>query len=319
MNTVKYGIIGAGKIAEKFVDACNQVEGAEVVSVGARSLEKAQNFADIFQIKHAYGSYQELVDDDEVQAVYIAVINVAHFPAIELAAKAGKAILCEKPAIMTAEQSKNLQKLLQETNVLFMEALWTIFLPVVQMSKKWIAEERIGTVKAIDTTFSFWGEKKPGSRLYEKDLWGGGLIDVGVYCIALCMCITETNPIDIKSMEYIGDTQVDEYGSVLLRFPNDIIAEGHYGISLHRRREALIYGEEGYIEIEDFVNGMHVHLFNRRNELLETYTSEHKNGFIYEVEHFTQLYLAGEKESTIHPISRSLAYADIYERIREQR
>lgn len=319
MTTVKYGIIGAGKIAEKFVNACDIAEGAEVISVASRNLENAQDFAQKLHIKHAYGSYQELVDDKEVQAVYIAVINTGHFPAIEMAAKAGKAILCEKPAILTKKESIKLQELLKETNVLFMEALWSIFLPAIQMAKKWIIDERIGSVKSIDTTFSFYGDKKPGSRLFEKDLGGGGLLDVGVYCIGFCMYITETDPLDVKSIEYIGDTQVDEFGTVLLRFPNNIIAEGHYGVRLHRPTVALIYGENGYIKIDNFFNGQKIYLYNRQNELLDTFVSEHSNGFTFEIEHFTQLYLTGEKESNIHPISRSLAYADIYDKVKKQR
>lgn len=319
MKTVRYGIIGAGDIAKKFVDACNRVEGAEVVSVAARSLEKAQNFAEKFQVKNAYGSYQELVDDEEVDAVYIAVINVGHFPAIEMAAKAGKAILCEKPAIMTVEQANRLKELVAENDILFMEALWTVFLPAVQMAKKWVDEGRIGILKSIDATFSFHGQKVPGSRVFDKDLMGGGLVDVGVYCIALCMHMTGEEPLDVKAMEYVGDTGVDEYGSVMLRFPKDIIAEGHYGIGLFRATEAFIYGSEGYIEVEDFVNGKQINLFNRQNELLDTFVGDHENGFVYEVEHFTQLYLEGKKDSDVHPVSKSLAYADIYDKVRAQR
>lgn len=318
MNTIHFGIIGAGNIAQKFTKACASVEAAQVVAVASTNKERGDAFAQEFSIPASYGSYEEIVADPKVDAIYIAVINHAHIRAIELAARAGKAILCEKPCVVNQEQWDLVTALIKEYDILFMEAMWSLHLPVIQKAKEWVDSGKIGQLKTIESSFSFHSERTH-ERLYSKEFWGGGLLDVGVYCIAFTCYMADGFPLDVKGMEYIGETGVDEYGTLMMRFPDNIITTSYYGVHLHRDNGACISGELGRIEIKEFWNGESMALYDNKDNLLETFEQKHENGFVYEVAHFAQLFLEGKKESPINTLKASETYIQIYETVRAQR
>lgn len=320
MKQVNIGIIGAGDISNKFADACKRVETANLVAVSARSKEKAEVFAETHGIPKAYGNYQELVNDEEVQAVYIGVVNSFHMELIEMVAKAGKAIFCEKPALMEYDHITRFKAVMEETDVLFMEGVWTIHLPAIRKAKEWIEEGKIGKLRMTDMNFCFEGDRIERSRLFDKDLYGGGLIDVGVYCLAVTVLMTGNFPIDVQGMEYIGkDSGVDEYGVATMRFPEDIIGTMHFGVGFQRNQHSNLYGEKGRIQLKEFWDCSVIELYNYEDELVETYTNTHENGFVYELEHFCELYLTGKKESDINTIENTIEYVEVYEKVRKCR
>ncbi|MFI3212980.1 MAG: Gfo/Idh/MocA family oxidoreductase [Eubacteriales bacterium] len=319
MKTVNFGIMGPGTIAHKFANACTFVDTVNVVAVASTKLERATTFASEFGIEKAYGNYADLLADENVDAVYISVINSVHLELITLAAKAGKAILCEKPSVVNQEEADKLAAILEETNVLFMEGMWTLHLPAVVKAKEWIAQNRIGQLKSIQSSFSFWVDKSNGGRLFEKELWGGGLLDVGVYCIAFSNFMANNMPTQIKAMEMMGDTGVDEYGTVMLRYPNNIIATGYYGVTLRRPDDGYTFGDSGYIKFDDFWNCSTISLYDDNHTCLDTFTAPHENGFMYEIAHFANLYLNDKKESDVNTIANTMNYISIFEQVRAQR
>lgn len=317
---VNFGILGAGWISNKFADACKRVKTANLIAVAARSSDKAEAFANRHGIGKWYGSYQELVNDPDIHAVYVGIINSGHIELIEMAAAAGKAILCEKPALMDYEHVKRFKKAMSESNVLFMEGVWSIHLPAMKHAKSWIENNRIGKLCMTDVTFCFEGDPVEKPRLFGKELYGGGLVDVGVYCIALTILMIGRTPLKVQASEYISEEfEVDEYGTALLTFPENIIGTINYGVNLQRNQKSYLFGTQGHIELTKFWDCQKVELFNKENELIETYINEHENGFIYEVEHFCGLYLEGKKESDVNTIATSLEYVNIYEQIRTYR
>ncbi len=318
MKTVRFGIMGAGNIAKKFTNACAQVPEASVVAVASTSLARGEAFAQEFQIPTAYGSYEELVADPNVDAIYISVINHVHIDGIQLAAKAGKAILCEKPCVVNQEQWNLVEELVAKHEILFMEAMWSLHLPAVQKAKEWVEAGKIGRLSAIDSSFSFCSDRK-NARLFSTEFEGGGLLDVGVYCIAFSCYMAGGFPTDVKAMEYIGETGVDEYGTLLMRFPNDIITSSYYGVHLQRRNSGCISGDLGHIDIHEFWDGRTIHLYDNKHNLVETFTADYENGFVYEVAHFANLFLNGKKESPINTLEASKTYIQIYEAARAQR
>jgi len=318
MKKVKFGIIGPGGIAHKFADACSYLDEVELVGVASSKLEKASAFAKEFEIAKAFDNYDDLLVDEEIEAVYISVINSKHLEVIKKCAKAKKAILCEKPCVVNKEESDELLEVLKKYNVLFMEAMWTNFLPAIIKAKEWVKEGKIGKLKSVESSFSFWEDKNKGGRLFEKELWGGSLLDVGIYTIAFAMNITDEIPTDVKAFEYIGSTNVDEYGTVLMKF-NDVIGIGNYGITLNRPLDASIFGDKGRIELDYFFKCEEIRLYDRDNNLIETFKKSFKNGFTYEIKHFCQLYLDGKKESDIISLSLSKEYTNVIEKIRLQR
>lgn len=316
-RVVNFGILGAGGISHKFADACKRVETANVVAVAARRVESAETFAKEHGIEKAYGGYAALISDPDVQAVYIGVINTGHMELIEMAAAAGKAILCEKPALMDYGHVERFQKAMEQSNVLFMEGVWSIHLPAVRQAKAWIEENRIGELRMTDVSFSFEGDPVTKPRVFDKNLYGGGLVDVGVYCIALTILMTGSYPEKVVASEYVSEQyEVDEYGTAILTFPNHVIGTVNYGVNLQRNQKSFLFGSNGHIELTTFWDGQIVELFNKEDELVETYTNKHENGFVYEVEHFCGLYLDGKKESDVNTIANTLEYVNIYEKVR---
>lgn len=319
MNKINIGIIGPGKIANKFAKACQFVGSANILAVASSQLQRAQEFAEKYEIPYAYEGYEKLLNNDKIDAVYISVINSLHLDVIKAAIKANKAILCEKPCVVNKEQCDELTSLLKKSDVLFMEAMWTLHLPTIIKAKSWLDGGRIGQLKSIEATLSFYAGLPHTGRLFEKELYGGGLLDVGVYCIQLCNYIAGDSPVDVKSFEHIGHTKVDEYGSALLKYKNDVIAECNYGVSLNRQNNAYIFGEDGYICLEKFMGCRNIYLYNNKDELLDSYSVDFENGFKYEIEHFCNLIYDKKKESPVNTHANTINFINVLEKIKAQR
>ncbi|HHX59991.1 MAG TPA: Gfo/Idh/MocA family oxidoreductase [Epulopiscium sp.] len=314
---VRFGIIGAGIIARKFADACKQSKGAQLMAIASTSMERANQFAQTFNVPKAYDSYKDLLNGPEIDAVYIAVINSKHLELIKQCAKAGKAVLCEKPFVLTKVDAKEVIALSKETNVLIMEAMWTNFLPATIQVKKWIDQEVIGKVRFMQTSFSSLVSQKDRQVLFNKALGGGGLHDVGIYCLAYSIHMFGA-PTAQKSMVQIGETGVDEFGVTQLAFKNGVIAECRYGLKLNLDGNARIYGEEGYIVVHTFWKSTRCQRYNNDHELVETKDFEVVNGFIYQIDHFAALYQNKQIESKVNPLEQSLLFAQLFDSILEK-
>ncbi len=181
MKQIRWGIVGAGDIAKKFAKACHENEDTCLCAVASTNAARANAFAQDNNISKAYGCYADLLADDEIDAVYIATINTLHFSAIEQCAKAGKAILCEKPCVMTQADAQKVASLARKYNVLIMEAVWSLFLPATHKVQQWLNNMQIGRVRCMEANFSFYSNAGVDSRLFSKALGGGGIFDVGVY------------------------------------------------------------------------------------------------------------------------------------------
>ncbi|MFI3238056.1 MAG: Gfo/Idh/MocA family oxidoreductase [Lachnospiraceae bacterium] len=318
MNHINWGVIGAGNIARKFASACNGGANGSLYAIASRTLEKAERFVaeNGNGTTIAYGSYEEMLEDDRIDAVYIATTNSTHLSLIQMCAKAGKHVLCEKPCVLTKADALLVKEAADTYGVIIMEALWSSFLPVTKKTKEWIAEGKIGKVRAIHTDFAFFAKTFPGARLFEKGLAGGGMVDVGVYCLAYVMNIMDAEPVDMASFLQIGETEVDEYGSVILRFENGVIADCNFGLKLMSKHRAYIYGEDGMIQVEKFWQSRECKLVNNKGEVLEIFEDDVENGFVFEIEHFQTLICEGKKESEIMPLARTIKIASLFDDIR---
>jgi predicted dehydrogenase len=180
---VRFGIIGLGAIAARFASVLNTVPGVELVSVASSDKRKADAFAEKFGAKKAYDNYVELVNDDDVDVVYIALTHNFHFEAIKLCLSNRKGVLCEKPLAINKKDADYLTVLSKELNVLLMEAMWTRFIPAFKKAKEWVKSGTIGDVKLVNASFCFNVPFDPENRLYNPKLAGGSLFDAGVYPI----------------------------------------------------------------------------------------------------------------------------------------
>src|SRR6267142_1942177 len=186
MSTTSWGIIGPGKIAKKFATALSMVEGATLRAVASRDAGRAAGFAQEYGAAVGYASYEELVADGAVDAVYIATPHGFHAEHALLCLRHGKAVLCEKPMALSARQVSAMIAASEESGAFLMEAMWTRFIPLMGSLMELIGSGAIGEVKYIRADFGFLAPFNPEGRLYNMRLGGGSLLDIGIYPLYLC-------------------------------------------------------------------------------------------------------------------------------------
>lgn len=315
---VKWGIMGAGWISNKFAADLLHSPNAQIVAVASQSEEKAKKFAQQYGIDRAYGNYDEFVQDDEVEIVYIGTLHPMHKDGALRCLKAGKAVLCEKPFTMDAAEAEELIAVARENDTFLMEAMWTRYLPPIVETRKWIAEGYIGEVMALTANFSFNIGWKPEHRLLDKKLGGGALLDAGIYPISFASMVFGKQPERISSTAYIGETGVDERFSALFEYGNGKSAQVNGGVRLRMVNEAYIYGSEGYIHLPDFLSSRKAYLY-RDDAVSVTFEDKRSvHGYLFEAEEAMRCLREGRKESSIMPLEETRNIMQTLDALRKQ-
>ncbi len=314
---MNFGLMGPGVIAEKFANACQSCEGVTLLGVASSKKERAQAFAEKHGLKKVYASYEGLLADPEIDAVYISVIHTGHFPLAKKCIQAGKAVLCEKPLTSSYKDTMELIRLASERKVLLMEAMWMVFLPSVQKALEWIRKGAAGTPEYMTCNFSNFCERDPKGRLFDPAQAGGGLLDVGVYCLDFLLEAAGKEPEKIQSLLRIGPTGVDEMGTVAFRFPGGLLAECAFGLRARLDNNGYIFCDNGKIVLRDFWQCRKAELYDKQGNLLESVEDDQQNGFVYEIRAFCQSFEKGEKECPQMPFHKTATAARIMDEILE--
>ncbi len=243
---IRFGIIGLGKIANKFASDIARVAGAELHAVASRDGFKAQQFADTHFAKRHYDSYKKLVNDPKVDVVYIATPNAMHYTHALLCLKAGKAVICEKPFAINAWQAGNMIACAKEHQVFLMEAMWTRFMPATAKVLELIQDGVIGKVKRITADFGFAALIDPEKRLFNNKLGGGSLLDIGIYPLYLATLILGY-PKRLMASANMHYTQVDTDCRIQLEYANGAEAILDSSFLETTPTEAIIQGDKGAI------------------------------------------------------------------------
>lgn len=244
---IKWGIIGLGKIAQKFVNDLLLLDTVELEAVASRDLTKAETFAATYHSKKFYGSYEELLKDNFVDIVYIATPHNSHEHFTILALEHKKGVLCEKPFAMNQQQVFKMIETSKKHNLFLMEALWTRFLPAIKKIKSTIENGEIGEVKYINADFSF--NANPSiQRIYDKELGGGSILDIGIYPIFLAYLILGM-PDKIIAKAHFFETGADSQVSIIFDYKN-AQAVLFSSFNSNSKREAKISGTLGEIIID---------------------------------------------------------------------
>ncbi len=251
---IKWGIIGPGKIATTFVEALEAIEEAELTAVASRSEKRAIEFGKKFNLDltKCYSSYEDLVQDNDIDVIYIAVPHVFHKELSILCLNHNKAVLCEKPVAMNTNEINEVIALAKSKKLFYMEAMKTRFLPVIREVKNIVDLGAIGEVRLINADFGFKAKFDQESRLFNKSLGGGALLDVGIYNVSFSTYIYNELPKEIYSNMLKSSTGVDLSGSVCLTYSNGRQANLYSAINLETSCEAVIYGEKGQIRIPTY-------------------------------------------------------------------
>lgn len=314
----RWGLIGPGRIAENFAQALTVIDDAELYAVASRNKQRAISFADKYSAKTTYQQYSELVVDDKIDAVYIATPHRFHYEQIKLCLEAGKAVLCEKPLTVNAAQSQELMNLAKAQGVFLMEAVWTRFLPIYGRVKTWLGSGIIGEVKSLDSNFGFCVPRDLDGRMYNHDLAGGVLLDMGIYNVTISQWVYGENPQSIQASALLTETDVDEHTAVNMSYSNGRHSQFTCSFLVKHRNDFCIYGTKGHIKIHDMFWCTSDATLVTETEKLTISEPFRATGFEYEIEEAMSCIRAGLLESSIISHADTLATMTVMDTIRSQ-
>ena len=288
MKTIRWGILGTGRIARKFASDLKLVEDAELIAVGSRSQQSADEFNNEFPVKHVHDSYEGLVQNPEVDVIYIATPHNLHYENTLLCLRYGKAVLCEKPFAMNVRQAIEMISMAKEKNVFLMDALWTKFHPHYIKIHEMIGQGLLGEIKAVLINFGFKPTPPIPSRLFDPALGGGTVMDIGIYNVFIAMSILG-QPDYIDAIMTTASTGVDEQCAILFRYKNGALAQLFSTFSSNLASEADICGTEGRIRLTSrfYEPSATVEFYKERvdsKEIIQV-AKEPGSGYQYEARH----------------------------------
>ncbi len=313
----KVGIIGAGWIAEKMAAALAPLEDYCVYAIASRSIEKAQSFAERWNVAKAYGSYEEMVTDEEVDLVYIATPHSHHFPHAMLALKAGKPVLVEKAFTANEAEAQELIETAHSKGLFITEAIWTRYMPLSHKIKEIMESGIIGEPRVLTATLCYMMEFK--ERILRPDLCGGALLDLGVYVLNFARMYFGTDIVRTVSNCHVGPTGIDLQECISLSFADGKMANLQAGTLCLNDRQGIINGTEGYIRVDN-INCPELVEVYRNYELVARYEKPEDmvNGYEYQVMEARRCIEAGLLESPMMPHEETLSIMQQMDALRKE-
>ncbi|HMQ43274.1 MAG TPA: Gfo/Idh/MocA family oxidoreductase [Mariniflexile sp.] len=298
LKKIKWGIIGLGAIAHKFATDLLTVNDAELYAVASRNQEKAHAFAEKFVAKKAYGSYEALANDPNLDAVYIATPHALHKENAIMCLKNGIAVLCEKPFAMNAEEVEAMIACAKQHNTLLMEALWTNFLPHYQFVLKQLNNKTYGNILKMESDFGFQRDYDTSARLFNKAMGGGSLLDIGIYPIFAALS-TLGLPKNIDAAATFFENGTDATCNMTFTYENNVKAYLKSSLVEVLPTQAIFYCEKAIIKINTmFHMPTTVSIIVDGKEDIKDFGYQ-TIGYHYEAIHFNQLFRDGKTESDI--------------------
>ena len=311
-----WGLIGPGRFAREFAEELGTVERARSVAVASRSEEKARHFADEFGFDKAYGDYQSLIDDSEVDIVYVVVPHVFHREIAEMAITAGKAVLCEKPLTSSYEDSLALTSFAKEKGVFLMEAMKTGFLPAILAARYLIESGAIGEVRLAKADFCFTGPTDPDDRLMNPELAGGAVLDVGIYPLYLARFLLG-HIREVSAYGTLAETGVEDSAAIVTAHESGAAAVSTCSFRTTEQMGATVLGTEGEIYLPKFHAATEV-VLKRKGDELERKTFPESGMVKAEIEAVMESMDRGLIENPVHSHRDCTELARIMDEVRDQ-
>ncbi|WP_349673742.1 Gfo/Idh/MocA family oxidoreductase [Lacrimispora sp.] len=279
---MKIGIMGTGRIASILAETMVQMPEVCLYGAASRNLKKAEDFAARFSIKKAYGSYEELAADSEVQLIYIATPHSEHSRNARLCLEHGKHVLCEKSFAANYSQAKEMIDLAQEKNLMITEAMWVRYMPMADTLKEVLASGIIGEPMTLTANLAYLVSDK--HRIVAPELAGGALLDVGVYTLNFASLVFGDEITDITSSVIKTETGVDAQNSITLLYPGGKMAVLNSSVQVLSDRQGIIYGTKGFLVVENINNFESICVYNTDRKLVGSYQRpEQITGYEYQV------------------------------------
>ncbi len=312
---MKIGILGCGSIAGTLAATFSRMEEAECYAAASRSKEKAEQFARRHGFQKAYGSYEELVEDPEVELVYIATPHSRHYEDMCLCIAHKKPVLCEKAFTMNAGQAEDIRKRAAEAGVFVAEAIWTRYMPSRELINGVLMSGIIGRPHILTANLSY--VISGNRRITDPELAGGALLDVGVYGLNFAFMHFGAETERIESSVSFTETGVDRMESITIFYKDGRMAVLTHGIDSRSDRKGIIYGDQGYLVVENINNPQSVSVFDTNDTLLERIeVPEQISGYEYEVLECVEQIGKGALESVSMPLAESIRVMETMDLLR---
>lgn len=313
---MKFAILAPGKIARKMAEAVTPLEEIECYAVASRNYERAKEFANEWNFEKAYGSYEEMLRDPEVELVYVASPHSLHYQHAKMCLEHGKHVLVEKAFTINASQAQELIRISEEKGLLLTEAIWTRYMPSRKMIDDLLKEGIIGELSSITANLGYM--LKGVERLQEPELAGGALLDLGVYPINFALMVFGNEVKDVNTTAVMSPKGVDWMNSITLTFEDGKMAVLHSNMLASTDRLGVIYGDKGYIEVQNINNCEEIRVYNLERELTARYeVPKQINGYEYEVLSCVKAIKEGKTECPEMPHSETLRVMHLMDDLRK--
>ena len=317
-DAIRWGIIGTGTIAKKFAEDLVRMPEARLVAIGSRTQKGADEFGKVFKIPHRHPNYGDLAANPEVDCIYVATPHPFHYENALLCLNAGKAVLCEKPFAINSRQAENMIQLARGKNLLLMEAMWTRCFPVMHRLRELLQQRVIGDLQLVTADFGFRAEFDSESRLFNPQLGGGALLDVGIYPVSFASMVLG-EPKEIDATATLGKTGIDEQTAITLKYSGGPLAVLHTSIRANTSCEATMIGTRGRIRVHSPFwkpSKMTISIDDATEETIEMPYSGH--GYYFEAKEFMNCLREGKVESPIMPLEETLSILRVLDEARKQ-
>jgi len=311
------GILGPGRMAATFARTLVQMEDVTRWAVASRTIERAKSFALEYGFEKSYGCYEDLLNDPNVELVYIATPHSHHFELMKACIEAGKAVLCEKAFTVNAAQAAEIRRLAREKGVFVTEAIWTRYMPSRQIINDVLHSGIIGNITGLTANLCYPVTYK--ERILKPELCGGALLDVGIYGLNFALMHFGKDIVKVDSSVRMTDTGVDAMETITLHFADGKMANITAAIDCRYDRKGIFYGENGFIIVENINNPQSISVFDTQDQLVAYYdVPEQVNGYEYQFSECVRAIQDGRFESWSMPLADSVYVMEFMDSLRKK-
>lgn len=314
-NMFRIGILGAGHIAEKMAATVREMPDIEAYAIAARQYDRAAAFASRFGFTKAYGSYEELVSDKDIDLVYVATPHSLHYEHVKLCLEHGKAVLCEKAFMANASEAEEVIRMSETNGIFLAEAIWTRYMPFQRTVKELIDKGAIGKPMMLSAHLGYHVSGK--ERIVRPELGGGALLDLGVYALNFAIMMFGDDIEHITSDCIKSDTGVDLQNCIVLKYSDGRMADLHSTALCSSDRQGIICGDRGYVVCDNINNMLNAFVYDKDHNLVRTLNAPAQiTGFEYQVRACKEAISAGMVETVYMPHSETLRIMKIMDSLR---
>lgn len=306
----RFGIIGSGDIANKFCDAVKEIEGAEVAATSSKSPDRARAFAQKNGVPAWYGDYEEMLQKEALDAVYIATVHRFHYENIMLCLRYNKAVLCEKCCVLTRKEALEVCTLAREKGLFFMECMWSRFLPGNQKAREWVLAGKAGQIQTASYSIGF--RAHPGHRVLNPAIAGGALYDIGVYAIEGLTYLVNQPLEAVTPVVQLSEKKVDVSAFLTLRFAQ-CLASVQCSVLAGMNAEARIYGTKGKIVLPNALSSYECRFYGSDGTEEVFRAPSEENSFVPQIRAAMACLAQGQVECPVIPHRDTMQCAEIFD------